>query len=337
MLVWSSRLGTPNACRGDGHPGLRCLDLERTVQLSSVCRSLKCSDLMHAVDLAELAIALVRNTPVLVSLQRGPKRETVNSYWLASRFRHEEWSGRLARHRIEIQRPGATFREQKWHEIYPVIQEVLLSEPLTRCVAYHATVLEQRRIDFDFVKLANTALVSQIEARNRCLNLIVFGQGLSVNNAVRLNRLRRKMESLTDQLIAAMHPVDGISDFCFDAARTIESQRELGGGRMGDLNLRIHLAGLSEELRRDVRFEADRRCSSARLNLRQSHIVLEMLGNDMFDSFGVPKSQLAASILSDSAESSGVQDDLISPVAHPLDVLKSKDQRPIKQPLRRWE
>src|SRR5690606_30154203 len=125
----------------------------------------------------------------------------------------------------QLSRPGASRRARHWHEAVPVIQEILLSEPLTRVVAYHAAVLEQQGIEHDFSPLAHSALAAHIEARNRCLHLIVFGPGLSVEDAVTLNRLRRTLESYTDELLSCMSTVENHGLYCFEPRQVSDTQR----------------------------------------------------------------------------------------------------------------
>ena len=171
---------------------------------------------MHAIDLAELASTFVRMATPLTNLRLPPRRSAALELWLIARYRQENWLHDLAQHRDAISRPGTSRRVQLWAEIMPVIQEVLLSEPLSRVVAYVASVWESRSIDHELAPLALSTLAAHVEARNRCLHLIVFGQGLAVENAVKVNRLRRSLENYTDQLLACLPTVANPGHFAFE-------------------------------------------------------------------------------------------------------------------------
>ncbi len=292
---------------------------------------------MHALDLTDLATTYVRHSAAQVALRCSPHREVVHSYWVISRFRRDYWSSRLAAHRLDIQKPGTSFRKQKWLEITPVIQEVLLSEPLARCLAYHATLLEEQEIDRDFAPLAHSVLGAHVEARNRCLHLIVFGHGLPVEDAVRLNRLRRNMEIYTDQLLATMHPVQNLDAFCFDSPTVLHSQRGAGSGHTCPTQL--HTSSLAEGFKKTVFGDTDHRIANMRLNQKLAHIVLRLMPNTLFDSFGVPKSNHFAMFDGESSESDGRRDDLASPLVYPLNILTGvpMSRREIEQTSqRRW-
>lgn len=249
---------------------------------------------MHALKLTDLAIVFARHAMSQYQLGALPPRELGNSYWLASRFRHEEWSGRLASHRIEIQRPGVSHRSGCWHTVYPVMQEVLLAEPLARLLAYFGNILQTRTrrskptASGDFASLAETTCQSHIEARNRCLNLIVFGQGLSVEHATRLNHLRRQMELLTDQLLATLPQHASIDEYGFDTEKILEMHHSLFDAPEPSQQLKIFTLGLAANLA-TLRADLDQRAGSPRLNGRVGSVVLKFFPPEAFDSFGVAK------------------------------------------------
>lgn len=286
------------------------------------------SNIMHAIELAKMAPIYVRHTEAQVALRVPPTRDSVHAYWLANRFRHEYWSGRLAAHREAIQRPGISFRHSRWLEVLPVIQEILLSEPLSRCVAYQATVFEEDQIDFDIAPLAHSVLAAHVEARHRCLHLIVFGAGLSVELAVRLNRLRRLMELYTDQLLASLRTVEQPEQFCFDVSTMLKTQQQLQQDSTSSACRRLHTMALSGWLERVVASDFDERPASVRLNHRLSQVLLEMLPQGLFDGWGLPRTHEAAWLAAESRESNETQPDGRKPLASPLDILHSPLKRP---------
>ncbi|QDV23909.1 hypothetical protein [Aureliella helgolandensis] len=292
---------------------------------------------MHAFNLSSLANTFVQHSHSLLGYRCVPASEAINSYWLAAKFRHEEWSGRLARHRTAIQQAGTSARIQRWREIYPILQEILLAEPLARCVAYVAALLEHRELNADFSALAKNTLASHQEARQRCLHLIVFGHGLSVENAVRLNRLRVRMESLTDDLLASLPPLSRLGEYCFASSATAYAQSQLQGLREHPVTVLTHAVSISAGLKHGLPGFVDSRSGCGRLNEQLSKAVLKMLPSTLFDSFGVPRSSIGSRLYLDSPESDGHRNDYESPLEQPLDMLQPVTLRQVRQPQqRRW-
>lgn len=282
------------------------------------------SNHMHAIQLATLAHVYATQASAQLNLRLPVKREAAHAFWLANRLRHEFWSGKLAAHRSEIQKPGVCAREIRWNEILPVMQEVLISEPLTRCVSLHAANLEELGIDSDFAPLAESALAAHIEARHRCLHLIVFGSGLSTFLAVRLNRLRRSMENYCDRLLAMMRPAMNLGQICFEASEMesiwrLQNEAPAASGMIS----RVYGHTLQTWLHRNCLRDVDERTANARLNERLANGIMDSFPNELFDSFGVAKSSQATWLGIESAETDGFQIDFTNCWSSPLDVLKT--------------
>ena len=230
-----------------------------------------------------------------------------------------------------MNRSGASLRTRHWHEVMPVLQEILLTEPLTRTLACFATQLETARLSDEFAPLMHSNLVSHIEARHRCLNLIVFGHGLAVETSVKLNRLRRNLEHYSDHLLAALPEVSNIEAYCFDSRAILKSRSSLGKLRTAEVFdgkwLHLHMQNLEHQLWRHLQSDIDWRAPNGRLNHRISQTVLAMLPEQLFDGVGIPKLNRAAMMMRfESPESDGKQ---LDPAAQssPLSLL----HKPINQ------
>ncbi len=268
---------------------------------------------MHAIDLAELASTFVRSTQAQTALRLPPRAAAAQDYWLTARYRHDNWMHELTRHRHDIARAGASRRGRLWHTILPTIQEVLLSEPLTRALAYQASAWEHNTIDNELAPLALSTLAAHVEARNRCLHLIVFGQGLAVEDAVKLNRLRRTLEAYTDQLLSWLAPLDHPGLFAFDPDSLTKQQRLLQASKHSDCGLVLHTLALAEQLWRALHHDLDWRTGCARLNYQLSQNILGLLAQDSFDGLGLPRSARLARLEKPSLESTPAH-----PNQHPL-------------------
>ncbi|MCA9183227.1 MAG: hypothetical protein KDA51_17310 [Planctomycetales bacterium] len=257
---------------------------------------------MHAIDLAELASTFVRMAAPLTNLQLPPRRSAAQQLWLVARYRQENWLHDLAQHRDAIARPGTSRRTRLWADIIPVIQEVLLSEPLSRAVAYLASLWDSRHIDNELAPLALSTLAAHIEARNRCLHLIVFGQGLAVEDAVKINRLRRNLETYSDQLLACLPAVANPGLFAFEPRLLAQLQAKLRPVDRQPTWLNMQAITLAEHLWQSVNHDLDWRSASARLNYQLSGHTLGLLPAACFDSAGVPHSANSIRLLQPSLE-----------------------------------
>lgn len=257
---------------------------------------------MHAVDLADLAGTFVRGTPVLYALQLASSRQAAQEYWLTSRYRHENWMHEMSLHRDSIARTGTSRRARLWQEILPIFQEILLSEPLSRVIAYHAAALDEKSIDHEFSPLANSSLAAHVEARNRCLHAIVFGHGLPVENAVSLNRLRRIMESFTDSLLSCLPAVKHYGLYCFEPSKFHDRQQATASAHQTSWTT-LQTLCLSDKVWQAIRHIVDWRVGSGRLNFQLSQQVLKMSPAASFDSCGVPFSTYLSQYMRASPES----------------------------------
>ncbi len=257
---------------------------------------------MHAIDLAELAGTFVRGAAAQVGLRLPLAGNAPRDYWLTARFRHENWMHDLSQHRDSIGRPGTSRRARQWDEVLPIIQEILLAEPLARVVAYFAAVIDELGIDREFSPLANGVLAAHIEARNRCLHLIVFGQSLPVEQAVILNRLRRALESFNDQLLSCLPPIDNCGLYCFDKQQMLRQRTATAALVHHPIWPALHTMCLWESLWQALRNRLDWRTGSARLNYQLSQHILRLSPAASFDSFGIPHTAAWGKLLRPSPE-----------------------------------
>ncbi len=295
--------------------------------MSSICEPLD----MHAQQLISLANTYA-HMAALQRVHRQPSpREASQSYWLTNRFRHEYWSGRLAAHRAAIQGIAIGQRHARWLDIVPVIEEILLSEPLTRVVALHGKIMEREQIDDELAPLAHSVLTAHLEARHRCLHLIVFGSGLSPALAVRLNRLRRNVELFNDQLMASLPTLAGGDLYSFDQPASDRARDELASTHLDSnpVGRRVHERALFHWSLQNTSLDADPRAANGRLNQRLSETVLEMWPQASFDGLGVARSPRGLWPCVDSSESDGAGESSPS-TASPLSVLQPNGLQPNK-------
>src|SRR4029453_16328671 len=86
---------------------------------------------MHARELAELAALVAVHSPVLIHGQGRAPHSSIEQYWTASKCRLDRW-GRLLRQLAAAAcepQPPATL---SWARIRPLLEEILVTELLTR-------------------------------------------------------------------------------------------------------------------------------------------------------------------------------------------------------------
>jgi len=216
--------------------------------------------------------------------------EAMTSYWSACRHRFDLWHHALGRYReMEANGAGASLREW-WQDHTPMLEEVLVTEMLTRVYAALGAALD-RECEANAIKpVVHAVHLTHIEARNRVLNLMVYGKGSSVDEAVRLNRLRTEVERWIDVLLGAMaaefpEPLDYAINQRRAAAHANDA-RSLPRGAPRDTANWLTAVTMRDSLLR-------RSCSTVALpaaNRQVNQSVMLCLRPDLFDSVGLMKS-----------------------------------------------
>lgn len=291
---------------------------------------------MHATQLAHIATSFASVGHLFATDDIRAVGEAAHGYWLANRFRCDAWHERISSHRSAIERCGTSRRARLWQEVVPTLQEILITEPLTRVVAYLTRFLELRGADADWGPLAHSAFGNHIEARHRCLNLMVFGYGLPVERAVTLNRLRRLLEFFTDHLLGAMPSQPELALYAFEPGRVACIQRDFRRYPMTGPLQQVRLQTLSASLTALISTDHHARGSNGRLNESIAESALAMLPAEAFDSFGLIRGPLQASIAHSVPESPIATDDFEQPLPAPFDLLGPVAPRQPSKAIRRF-
>ena len=185
---------------------------------------------------------------------------------------------------VELDNPD----HDPWPAIEIVVQEMLLSDLLTRIFSA-AMVTHDVYHDSDELRgLAHGIHIGHIEAKNRALRIMLKGQVANEQAFEDMNALRRRIERWTDLFLAQL-PVCQESDlFAFDLSR------------LNDFRLENRLADSQEKYRRQHVFSASLASdlkslsiqfpANPELNRQIAAGVISCFAADRFDSFGLPKS-----------------------------------------------
>lgn len=245
---------------------------------------------MHCIELARIATLIAAQGPSLVLLRPTIPADAMTRYWVASRQRTELWNRGLAR-LVDLEAAGRPLAiDAWWFEHVPMIEEVLVSETLTRVMAAVGAALDDGIEERDVEPVTHSIFQTHLESRNRVLRVLLFSRGRSVERALRLNRLRRCVERWCDFLIAPLIRVrpDTIQ-FAIDSGRARAFANEItmdihdrGSDSVNWLSaatLELSLSGL-----------CDRRAALPQANRQLGESVLACLRPQLFDSIGLPHS-----------------------------------------------
>jgi hypothetical protein len=170
--------------------------------------------LMHARELVQLAATVASHASLLVHSGEPFPEAAIELYWIASKSRQDGWGRALKQYTSEKQQLLSS-SEQTGYWIKPILEEVLTAEPLTRIWTAVCELADAKRETAAAGPVAQNILTGHLEARNRVLNLMVYGYGLRVEEAVALNRLRLRNERWTDTLLSLIGPAAGRAQWAF--------------------------------------------------------------------------------------------------------------------------
>ncbi len=245
---------------------------------------------MHCITLAELAAILAQHAPAIVYRRPSIPSEAIVQYWAGSRGRFELWHQAMARYRNAERAGDAILLRRWWREHILFLEEVLVSEMLTRVVAAIGYALDARGETDEVAPITHAIQLSHLEATNRVQHLMLRGRGSTVQDAVRLNRLRTGVERWTDALLGRISDDSaGLARYGFDQARVkshAQEMRTYGFGAARETALWLMNAAMRDMLCR--RTSPHTALPEANRNIAES--VMMMLQNDLFDDLGTLKS-----------------------------------------------
>jgi hypothetical protein len=177
-----------------------------------------------------------------------------------------------------------------WRDHVVVMEEVLVTEMLTRVIAALALGIEAESEADEVAPVTHAVYLTHLEARNRVQQIMLFGRGNSVQDAVRLNRLRQGVERWTDAMIGRMS-VGGTEaiQYAIDRPRAAEFAQEMrcyGHGAARNTAAWLMNASMHDTLSRRTSEQA----ALPEANRAVARSVMLMLRPDLFDSVGVLKS-----------------------------------------------
>lgn len=268
-------------------------------------------DGMHAAELVELGALTAAHGPALVKLAPAWTTTALERYWAAGKFRIDAWTRAMRTYTKEIPSAPPARRAQLWRQVRPVLEEILTGEVLNRVWTAVMCLCDRKRGCGDAEPVARSVYLGQMEARNRALNLMVYGQGFEIQEAVALNQIRRRSERWTDLLLGGLLIEHDTAEFAFDPARAREFAQDLReqGGLRG-AGWQLTLASLRAAFSQDLAPHT----AHPDLNHNLAAAVIELLPSELFDSLGAPQSLWMVRMTSLTDDAQCLLEELLSPL-----------------------
>jgi hypothetical protein len=265
---------------------------------------------MHSRELIELAAIVSAHGPQLV---RGVQRVSpsgLEQYWIASKIRFDRW-GHCLKEFI------AKANDYQWHKAHwpymlGVLEEVITGEALTRVWTAVLCAHDRQHGGEDAEPIARSVLAAHLDARHRVLTLLVGGSGIDAETAVKLNRLRCRVERWTDMLIGYLAGLHNCAELAVDPQRAKEFSADLHyqcrhpGGRQA---WPLVLASLRTAFQHGLVSQSP----NADLNARIASSILSCFQPELFDSTGLFCSMWLMRLINAANDAQGMLDELLAP------------------------
>lgn len=286
---------------------------------------------MHARELVELAALVSHHGAVLVE---GPARidpEHIQQYWAASRCRLERWTRELKR--LSQADPQSVFDlEQYADQTRGVLCDVFSGEVLTRVWTAVVVAHDRRRQCDDAQIVVRSVLDAHLEARQRCLRLLVEGPQLPLERAIAINRLRRRSERWCDLLVGNLAMMYDVSHLAVHAERALSLAAELRQLRREATSPQAEALWLTS-LRASFRQLTLTATGNEDANARIAGAVVACFDGALFDSTGLLQSLWMTRLATTTADAELLIDELFAeetpaPGTHQHDALRSDMNSP---------
>ena len=244
---------------------------------------------MQPSQLVELAALIANHGPAFIHTNAPLSITSLEQYWSASKCRLDRWSRSLKTQADHLQSASPANRQYHWDTLRPILEEILTGEVLTRVWTAVLTARDKRLKVEEAEPIARSVYIGHLEARNRVLRLLVYGQGVDLPEAVILNRLRSRTERWTDMLLGNLLPFYDATEWAFDEDRCREFAQDMQHSRSQKQAKNAWQLSLAS-LRAAFSQRHDTLNPNSDLNLRIASGILTCFGEDLFDSTGLVKS-----------------------------------------------
>ena len=264
---------------------------------------------MNVVNLAEIGSWIAVNGKSL--LHHLPQViEAAKEYWVAANCRSSRWALALKTFSRDLDLdPSDPDFHDPWPAMEVVIEEILISELLTKVWAAMLVSYETQNGSDEVRGLAHGVHLAHMEARNRAIRQMLKGRSVNEEAFDRLNRLRNRIERWTDLYLAQLPPIEEVEAFAFDRSRVADYRSETDFLAPDEQRLKQQL--LSASMCSDLCDVSTGQSANPPLNGQIASGVMACFSADRFDADGLPRSARSAWLDKNRDEASFFIDKLI--------------------------
>ena len=245
---------------------------------------------MNTFELADLAALVSVYGRQLVAADQRTAERSLAAYWKASRCRLDRW-GHSSRSL------SAVVDRLPWPpSCVGLVEEILVSEILSRAVAAIAVAHDRQHDAAEFAPIGRNILAGHVDARRRVMALVEAPRHVESDQAQSLLALDRQSRRWIDLLLAYLSPHLDVAEFAVSPGRVhdfaYDARRHVASASSTAMAVTMILAGLRSSLGRSG--DSSARTPNADLNLEIATAVVGWFEPAMFDSFGLLRSQWLA-------------------------------------------
>lgn len=241
---------------------------------------------MHANQLADLAAWVAIHSSNFVEGNTENTAIDAKEYWVKSKCRISRWNATIKMFDHDLRDPERS--HNPWPALEIVVQEIVISEILTRVMAAAFSIYDQSTRNDELKGVAHGILIAHMETRNRVMRLLLHGRSENEQVFDRISQLQRQVERWTDLFLSRFKNSSKASEFGFNAQRV----KDFAGERVvySDEEFRRSQQVFIQSMARNLAASTGRYAANPDLNREIATGVMGCFSSDRFDSLGLPKS-----------------------------------------------
>lgn len=177
---------------------------------------------MNNRQIVEIAALISAHSQTVIGGETQLPPGALEKFWDRSQRRLKLWLSGLMRYQRQIAVISPEDHTQLWNDLTPVLEEIFVSEVLTRVWGAILTAMDQERGTHQTEPIARNVLIGHLDARKRALQLLVTDPALTLGHLHPIDTIRRRVERWTDLLLGHLVERYQVDDFAFDPARARE-------------------------------------------------------------------------------------------------------------------
>jgi hypothetical protein len=170
----------------------------------------------------EIAALISAYSPHMIERPVQLPKVAVEQFWESSQKRLKLWLSAMSFYQRRSAEASPGERLQLWLELEPTLEEIFVTEVLTRVWGAILTAVDEELHSHKYEAIARNVLIGHLDARKRALQLLVADSSVSLDQLNRVDQIRRRVERWTDLLLGHLVERYQVQDFAFDARRSRE-------------------------------------------------------------------------------------------------------------------